>query len=119
MLRCVGHDEHLNGQPRTELKIVLKKGVLTMRTTDIQRCLSLPLTCLLLIASSGLAQERPPVGKVNTEFSRVYIFVDKAGVVGHKHAVEGKLVSGDLFQNNSREGALVFDMQSFDAHATS
>jgi hypothetical protein len=71
--------------------------------------------CFIAIASVCGAQERPPSGKVNTDFSRVYIFVDKSGVVGHQHAVEGKLASGELFQKEGREGKLTFDMQSFNA----
>jgi len=48
--------------------------------------------CFLAIASVSHARERPPSGKINTDFSRVYIFVDKSksSVVGHQHAVEGK-----------------------------
>lgn len=72
--------------------------------------------CLcFLFASSVPGQERPPAGKVNTDFSRVYIFVDKAGPIGHQHAVEGKLASGELFQKEAKEGKLVFDMLSFNA----
>jgi len=35
-------------------------------------------------------------------------------VVGHQHAIEGKLASGNLFLNGSSNGALVFNMKSFD-----
>lgn len=89
-----------------------------MKTVDlltVVRLTLLSLVCLQLISNGSLAQERPPAGKVNTDFSRVYIFVDKSGLVGHQHAVEGKLISGELFQTASREGGLVFDMQSFNA----
>ena len=73
--------------------------------------------CLcFLFASSVPGQERPPAGKVNTDFSRVYIFVDKAGPIGHQHAVEGKLASGELFQKEVKEGKLVFDMLPFNAY---
>jgi hypothetical protein len=61
------------------------------------------------------AQDRPPAGQVNSEHSRVYIFVDKSGVVGHQHAIEGKLSQGEMFLSTGRPGSLVFDMQSFDA----
>ena len=69
----------------------------------------------LLIAGWADAQDRPPAGQVNIEFSRVYIFVDKVGVVGHQHAIEGKLSTGSLFPSGMREGAIAFDMKSFDA----
>ncbi len=89
-----------------------------MRKVDLRlvvQRISLALVGLLSIASFCQAEERIPAGKVNTDFSRVYIFVDKSGLVGHQHAVEGKLASGELFQAASREGTLVFDMQSFNA----
>lgn len=70
---------------------------------------------LVSIASIATAQERPPGGQVNLEHSRVYIFVDKTGVVGHQHAIEGKLAKGNVFQKAAQEGSLVFDMKSFDA----
>jgi len=73
------------------------------------------LLCFFPLSASIIsAQERPPTGQVNTEHSRVYIFVDKTGVVGHQHAIEGKLASGNLFLNGSSNGALVFNMKSFD-----
>lgn len=61
------------------------------------------------------AQELPKPGSVNLEYSRVYIFVDKSGVVGHQHAVVGKLKSGQLYSPRDEHGSLVFDMKSFDA----
>jgi hypothetical protein len=54
-------------------------------------------------------------GDINLTYSRVYIFVDKAGRIGHQHAVEGKLKSGQLHLSAAPGSALVFDMQSFDA----
>ncbi len=59
-------------------------------------------------------QPSPPATTVSTEFSRVYIFVDKAGLVGHQHAVEGKLKQGKLSFRTDAAGALVFDMNSFE-----
>jgi YceI-like domain len=79
------------------------------------RIVTMPLSLGLLIASITYAQERPTAGQVNTEHSRVYIFVDKTGVVGHQHAIEGRLASGNLSLNGSGSGALVFHMKSFDA----
>lgn len=70
---------------------------------------------MLLIASIATAQERPPSGQLNTEHSRVYIFVDKTGVVGHQHAIEGKLASGSLHLGGASGGGLVFNMKSFEA----
>ena len=54
-------------------------------------------------------------GHVNVEFSRLYIFVDKSGAIGHQHAVEGKLQSGNVKLSGSMPGNLIFDMNSFDA----
>ena len=66
---------------------------------------------------SGSASTSPKVqpGDVNLEVSRVYTFVDKTGL-GHQHAVEGRLASGQLRLGASESaGVLVFDMGSFDA----
>jgi hypothetical protein len=60
-------------------------------------------------------QTTPAPGDVNLDFSRVYIFVDKSGLVGHEHAVEGRLKAGSLFTQQARSGTLVFDMTTFDA----
>ena len=79
------------------------------------RIITVSLSIGLLIDGETCAQDRPPSGQVNTEHSRVYIFVDKTGVVGHQHAIEGRLASGDLFLSGQRNGGLVFNMQSFDA----
>lgn len=54
-------------------------------------------------------------GDINTEFSRVYIFVDRTTALGHAHGVEGHLMSGNLPLHGSHPGALVIDMKSFDA----
>ena len=54
-------------------------------------------------------------GDINTEFSRVYIFVDRTTALGHSHGVEGHLMSGNLPLHGSQPGALVIDMKSFDA----
>ncbi len=55
-------------------------------------------------------------GDVDVASSRVYIFVGKSGLIGHEHAVEGKLRSGAIqFGANRNAGQLVFDMNSFDA----
>ncbi len=79
------------------------------------RIITVSLSLVPLVASILCAQERPPAGQVNTEHSRVYIFVDKIGVVGHQHAIEGKLASGNLFLSGASNGALVFNMKTFDA----
>ncbi len=61
------------------------------------------------------AQGTPTPTQVNRDFSRIYIFVDKSGVVGHSHAIEGKIAEGKLSFRLGNQGKLVFDMTSFDA----
>ncbi len=58
-------------------------------------------------------------GEVNVDYSRLYVFVDKSNAIGHQHAIEGKLTSGKLALKRSDLGALVFDMNSFDADTDS
>ena len=54
-------------------------------------------------------------GDINLAASRVYIHVGKTGL-GHEHAVMGSFQSGSLkLGANANAGALVFDMQTFDA----
>ncbi len=71
------------------------------------------LMVLAEIAKSQTVHHEP--GSVNTEFSRVYIFVDKSGPVGHQHAIEGRLKKGYLTFNAQDDCSVVFDMKSFDA----
>ncbi|MFO0014423.1 MAG: YceI family protein [Planctomycetota bacterium] len=54
-------------------------------------------------------------GDINTEFSRVYIFVDRSTSLGHAHGVEGRLLRGNILMDGSHPGTLVIDMKSFDA----
>ncbi len=70
---------------------------------------------IFLINDFVKAQDRPQAGMVNVEYSRVYVFVDKIGVVGHQHAIEGKILTGSLFLSGATTGALTFDMKSFEA----
>ncbi|WP_197168255.1 YceI family protein [Neorhodopirellula pilleata] len=54
-------------------------------------------------------------GDVQTQASRVYVFVDKTGL-GHQHGVEAKLLSSRLeLGADQNAGKLTFDMNSFDA----
>lgn len=65
-----------------------------------------------------LQQQKQPAlqsGDINTEFSRVYIFVDRSTALGHAHGVEGRLLNGNIQMDGSQHGKLVFDMKSFDA----
>jgi polyisoprenoid-binding protein YceI len=87
-----------------------------MRPVICFKCRPIVSICLLFcLASIVRSQDRPPAGQVNLEHSRVYIFVDKSGVVGHQHAIEGKLLQGSLFPSSPGTGSLTFDMKSFDA----
>ena len=52
---------------------------------------------------------------VQTQASRVYVFVDKTGL-GHQHGVEANLLSSTLVLGaDQNAGKLVFDMTSFNA----
>jgi polyisoprenoid-binding protein YceI len=80
--------------------------------------LSWLMVALMHLASAGQDPKSTPSfqpGDVNLDFSRIYVLVEKSGVIGHTHAVEGKLKSGQLFGRTSQPGMLVFDMKSFDA----
>ena len=65
---------------------------------------------------STAAPAAPPApGDVDTERSRVYIFVGKTGF-GHDHAIVGRLASGRVVLDAAQNaGQLVFDMPSFRA----
>jgi hypothetical protein len=81
--------------------------------------LAIGLISVAASGSDGLAQEKtiagPQPADVQTEASRVYIFVEKTGL-GHQHGVEAKLSSGTLVLGaEENAGQLVFDMTSFDA----
>ncbi|MCC6510087.1 MAG: YceI family protein [Pirellulaceae bacterium] len=53
--------------------------------------------------------------EVQTEVSRIYVFVDKKGL-GHQHGVEAKLSASSLLLGaKENAGKLVFDMTSFNA----
>lgn len=54
-------------------------------------------------------------GDLNTEFSRVYIFVDRTTSLGHTHGIEGRLKSGQLIADGKSSGEIVFDMRAFQA----
>lgn len=60
-------------------------------------------------------KQSPEPGDVNTDASRVYVFVGKMGL-GHEHAVVGPIKSGHLHLGSSTEaGQLEFDMTCFTA----
>jgi polyisoprenoid-binding protein YceI len=57
-------------------------------------------------------------GQIDTDLSRVFIFVDKTGF-GHQHGVVGRLKSGNLRVASESAGRMVFDMSSFAADTES
>lgn len=97
-----------------------------MLCSSSQRCWLVMLAAVVLPATTfvsapyvALAQEASaPTYKpadVQTQASRVYVFVDKTGL-GHQHGVEAKLLSSTLVLGaDQNAGKLVFDMNSFDA----
>jgi polyisoprenoid-binding protein YceI len=53
-------------------------------------------------------------GEIDTDLSRVFIFVDKTGL-GHQHGVVGRLKAGNLRIAKESAGKILFDMASFRA----
>jgi polyisoprenoid-binding protein YceI len=53
-------------------------------------------------------------GQIDTDLSRVYVFVDKTGF-GHQHGVVGRLKGGYVRPGTDAPGKLLFDMASFRA----
>jgi polyisoprenoid-binding protein YceI len=53
-------------------------------------------------------------GEIDTDLSRVYIFVDKTGF-GHQHGVVGRIKKGYLRVAKESAGKILFDMPSFRA----
>lgn len=71
-----------------------------------------------IVAASGVqaAAQTPAAAPwaVDLVASRVYILVGKSGLIGHVHAVEGRLAAGQITLGaREQAGALVFDMRSF------
>ncbi|MEI6239323.1 MAG: YceI family protein [Planctomycetia bacterium] len=67
---------------------------------------------VLAVAVPAAAQ--PPAPAVDLVASRVYVLVGKSGLVGHVHAVEGRLAAGQVALGVAdRAGFLVFDMRTF------
>jgi polyisoprenoid-binding protein YceI len=101
-----------------------RRGV--MRNAVLKKCVHNQAMAWLWVTSfvmltmvPGVAQETAPrslrPGDVNTEFSRVYIYVDRTTALGHSHGIEGKFKSGNMSISASATGELLFDMDSFDA----
>jgi len=81
------------------------------------RC-ALPRLLAVIVAAAGLpvAAQPPQVAPraVDLAASRVYVLVGKSGLVGHVHAVEGRLAAGQVTLGvREQAGVLVFDMRSF------
>jgi polyisoprenoid-binding protein YceI len=70
---------------------------------------------LSLVATGRTATAQPPVPTtIDTAASRVYVFVDKGGLIGHMHAIAGRLAGGQIaFGSRQNAGSLTFDMRSF------
>jgi polyisoprenoid-binding protein YceI len=72
---------------------------------------------LLAQAPDARQEARNPrlrAGDIDTDLSRVFIFVDKTGF-GHQHGVVGRLKEGNLRIARESAGRIVFDMPSFRA----
>lgn len=63
-------------------------------------------------ANAGITQP----GDVHVESSRVYVFVGKSGLIGHDHAIEGRIQEGHIDLSKSTQvGKIVINMGSFAA----
>ena len=72
-------------------------------------------SCLAQETAQRSASAATNPAMVQTEASRVYVFVDKTGL-GHQHAVEAQLSKSTLTLGaQQKAGTLVFDMKSFSA----
>ena len=100
------------------------KGITVSRNfMNCRQRISAACIVFLILTNRGVSQEPttknanpvPQPGEVNLQASRVFIFVDKSGLAGHQHAVEGQLKSGQLLSTGGQKSSLVFDMTSFDA----
>lgn len=50
---------------------------------------------------------------VDAASSRIYVFVDKGSLIGHTHAIEGRLAGGEVMLGRQQQaGRVVFDMRS-------
>lgn len=91
-------------------------------------CIVLGLFGAVLNTGASVAQQRDRVvrenqsqqspvlapGDIHRDSSRVYVFVGKGGLVGHEHAIEGRLLRGQIHLGHEHEaGELVFDIPSF------
>lgn len=68
-------------------------------------------------AQSPQAAGGGPAGEsswtVDVAASRIYVFVDKGSLIGHSHAIVGRLAGGELMLGRREQaGRLVFDMRS-------
>jgi polyisoprenoid-binding protein YceI len=114
-----------------ELNFAGKCGAVSIasaRMEDFRMHSSISVDWRLLLIVAGIlgptqlamGQARAPApagirgGVIDTELSRVFIFVDKTGF-GHQHGVVGRLKEGSLRVAREGAGRLVFDMPSFRA----
>jgi polyisoprenoid-binding protein YceI len=94
--------------------VLLKKGTHKQALAWLWLSSSILLTMLPGVAQETALRSLRP-GDVNTEFSRVYIYVDRTTALGHSHGIEGRFKSGSLSVASSATGELLFDMGSLDA----
>lgn len=68
----------------------------------------------LLASGRNVAAQAPVPTTVDAAASRIYVFVDKGGLIGHTHAIAGRMTGGQLaFGSQENAGGLTFDMRSF------
>jgi len=97
----------LSGQPRVWLTVAsLSLGSLGQAAVAEAQ----PPASLTAPSPAVASLDRP----IDTTASRIYVLVGKSGLVGHVHAVEARLVSGNLrLGATTQAGQWTFDMRSF------
>lgn len=87
-----------------------------MRLLRAAVALALMASVTVCDAQQAIQQRTYQPGDINLEHTRVYAFIGKGGLVGHTHAVVGKMQRGRLVLGASQNaGEFVFDMQAFEA----
>jgi len=119
MMTSPGHDRRL---PRSEVlslpggpRRLAPSAFVFVTLLSMALPTTLPRDAAAQVPPAAPAAEAPspPPGDVDTDGSRIYVFVGKTGL-GHDHGIVGRLVSGRVILDAPQNaGQLVFDMPTF------